>query len=71
VTAGTLSGVLASGPQTGITQVGTLKWLTVTNSINAANITVSGTVTAGVLSGVLSAGAWQALQVSASYLTYQ
>ena len=58
VTATTLNGAIGTASQTGITQVGTLGSLDVTNNILAGNVFAnSGTIGAGTLTGTLSTAA--------------
>lgn len=54
IPAANIVGSLTSAVQSNITQLGTLSTLSVTNSINTSNITVSNTVTASRLTGVLN-----------------
>jgi hypothetical protein len=62
ISASTLTGTLSSGPQTGITQVGTLSSLTVTGAVNSS--TLSGTLTTAAQPYITSVGTLSSLTIS-------
>jgi hypothetical protein len=62
LSATTLTGTLSAGPQTGITSVGTLSSLSVTNGITASTLT--GTLSAGPQAGITSVGTLSSLNIS-------
>jgi hypothetical protein len=62
LSATTLTGTLSAGPQTGITSVGTLSSLSVTNGITASTFT--GTLSAGPQAGITSVGTLSSLNIS-------